>query len=45
MDISLGHEDDLVKQLPGLKKRLLKYHEFAAADLSTMFDQGVLKIL
>jgi enediyne biosynthesis protein E4 len=35
--------DDLVKQLPGLKKRLLKYHEFAAADLSTMFDQGVLK--
>jgi hypothetical protein len=35
--------DDLVKQLPGLKKRLLKYHEFAAADLSIMFDQGVLK--
>jgi len=35
--------DDLVKQLPGLKKRLLKYHEFASADLDRMFDQGVLK--
>ncbi|MBC7884303.1 MAG: VCBS repeat-containing protein, partial [Saprospiraceae bacterium] len=35
--------DDLVKQLPVLKKKILKYEEFAVAGLKNMFDDNVLQ--
>ena len=34
--------DDLISQMPGLKRKVLKYNDYAQADISLLFDEAVL---
>ncbi len=38
----LNMRDDIVRQLPVLKKRMLRYREFASASLEHMFDKKII---
>ncbi|NHF60658.1 VCBS repeat-containing protein [Flavobacteriaceae bacterium TP-CH-4] len=39
----IADKDELVSQLPALKKKLLYYNEYAQADMATLFPKEILK--
>jgi len=40
--IPIHLRDELLSQMPGLKRKVLKYKDYAQADISLLFDEGVL---